>query len=287
MWNVVAQHLPFQHSPHLTEFAPGELLVTPSRKVARISRDGGVSWTELAGVSGRLCTPRHIVGYDGAWTSDDGWRTFRTTDTPGQQWHGLLEVPGSNIWGRRGRSLMRFHEGRWRRVKVGLRSLILAVVEAHGRIVVSAGKDRWACSTDGGQTWPPFTMRTMSWLQPTHDGFLAMKYSDKQMHGPVFFSSDGITWTQRGQSPVTPSNTDTSYVRDDVIILVARGRVVRSDDGGLSWRRDPSFPELGYYAPKPSCLTAGVEQLWMVSSDTLWCHPLPAAARSPTAQSPA
>lgn len=275
MWKLVARGLPFEHSPQITELAPDELLVAPSSGPARVSWDGGQSWKTLDGVRGKLCTPHHVVGFYGAWTSDDGWRSFRQTDKPEQNWHGLVESATPNIWGRRGRSLMRFEAGRWKRVKLGLRSLVYGVAEAHGRIIVSAGKDRWAASLDGGQTWTPYTSPTMTWLQPTHDGFLGMVRRDGQKHGPVFHSPDGMSWTHRGEIPFTPATTDTAYAQGDTLLLVARGRAVRSEDGGATWHDEPGFPKVGYYGPHPSCVATGHACLWIVSSDTLWRRNLP------------
>lgn len=229
-----------------------------------VSRDEGRTWATLELPQAEDASPSHVVGRDGAYTSDDGWRSFHKTL---ERSLGILCERSGNAWAAGGSALYRFTEGEWVKLSTGSRKRIGAIAYGHEALLLSVGKQTVLRSTDLGETWTQHTlgMRSNEWL--TRIWVLEQGFIGVTNARPFWFwtSPDGIRWTQLDVD--VPSHW-TGTAAGDQLYLAGAGTmtVVEHMGGRIEPVRSPGEIRVLAYGPDD----LDDNRLWAASRRSLW-----------------
>lgn len=243
------------HPPdvHALVVAPDEerTLLFGSHVGMLVSRDGGATWTKVAGAEGDAMgiavppgvTTAYAAGHDVFFRSDDGGRTWRSARPalPGTDIHGFAASAtdrGHFYAFVVGRGLFKSEDAgtSWKAIGSAPSSTMsLACGRSGGRdVLYAATMEGVARSRDGGKSWERVAeLARASHVSAAGETVYAASGAE------VLVSADGgITWQRRafrGGSAVlvatAPSNPSLAYAVTD------RLEVWRSADGGATWER--------------------------------------------------
>ena len=179
------------------------------------SKDGGVSWTQVAGESNfwqsiAISRDGHLLS---ATSASDG-----TNQSPG---HIYSSSDGGATWNQSDAA------GYWSAVASSGDGARLIAVSSDGRIFAS---------TNFGSAWLPTSAPIANWsgIASSADG---NKFAAATSGGPIYTSPDGgSSWTMATNAPLAKWNT-ISLSSDGSRLAAAEygGQVFLSDDGGATW----------------------------------------------------
>jgi hypothetical protein len=259
MWTILSDVI---NPKAIVPFGGGRLLVAGEQNA--MSADEGKSWHVLDLPAARGATRSHIISEQGAFTSDDQWKSFRQT------FKKPLERACEHeaiTWASSGSALHCFADGKWTTLSTKSRKRIGAITYGHGALLLSVGKQTIYRSTDFGDNWTQHTvhLKTNEWLTEIwvlDAGFIGVTNA---IPFSFWSSEDGAKWTKVA-TPV-PSHWS-GVAAGDQLYLAGAGTMTVIEHMGHKAEPAQCPGEVRVVAWGPD--DQNDDRLWAASRTTLW-----------------